>query len=518
MSEFVDFAAELEAITRLAAKPEAIEDLLARALDALETLVPYDLAAVMELHEQRLEVRVARGVLANAAVRAHSIDLRRFPTIQRALDTRQPIALQEHHHASEEGDTYAGVLDLQDGHSCMIVPLHAGDLPLGVMSFDRRRCEPYDPKLVRLAGVYGQVVALALLLAHQTRMLERQRARLDEGNRLLRGRLTQTTATQRIERTASPGFRHLLAITRQVAATDAPVLIGGETGTGKELLAEAIHAWSGRAGESLVAVNCAALPESLLESELFGHVKGAFSGAATKRTGRFAAAHGGTLLLDEVGDLPLAAQAKLLRVLQSGTFEPVGSDATVKVDVRVIAATHVNLEEAVTKGRFREDLYYRLNLFPITLPPLRQRPEDIELIARTWLDDFAQTSGRGPWQLSDDVLERLVAYGWPGNVRELVNSLERSAILSPPGPLQLHLSALAAAPSPALTGPTAPPTSEPIVTLEEAQRQHIVRALRRTGYQIAGDDGAAALLGLKPTTLASKMAKLGLNRKELARS
>src|SRR5690606_37865212 len=218
----------------------------------------------------------------------------------------------------------------------------------------------------------------------------------------------------------------LVRVAKQVAASQLPVLIGGETGSGKEVLAQAIHAWSPRSEGPFVKLNCAAIPENLVESELFGHVKGAFSGAAMARRGRFLTANGGSILLDEIGDMPLGAQAKLLRVLQEGTFEALGSDDTIRVDVRVIAATHTDLREAVQNGTVREGLYDRLAGFPIQLPALRDRVEDIPIIASEVLERLAAKTGRGPWTLSNPALERLVAHPWPGNVRELANVLERA--------------------------------------------------------------------------------------------
>jgi len=289
---------------------------------------------------------------------------------------------------------------------------------------------------------------------------------------------------------------------RQVAHTSLPVLIRGETGSGKELAARALHAWSDRAKHPFVSINCAAIPESLVESELFGHTKGAFSGAVKDRPGRFVAANGGTIFLDEIGDMPLLAQAKLLRALQEGSFEPVGSDETVRVDVRVIAASHVDLEDAIRERRFREDLYYRLAAVPLSVPPLRERREDIVGLANERLRALT-TSRRGPWVLEPCALEHLEEYAWPGNVRELLHTVERATVLVPSGPiLREHMS----------VGPfeTPKPTSERnpgLLPFAEAERRHLKRALELAQGKIYGEDGAAAMLRLKPTTLQAKLKK-----------
>lgn len=515
----IDHAADMKELATLTSHPRSLDALLGRALEALEAVVPYDLAAILELRGDDLSVRAARGPLAGQEVRGHHLSLDRFPTLRRAMESRRPIALTEHHHASEEGDPWDGVLDLPEGHSCMVVPLFSGERSLGVITLDRRVCQPYDVRVVDLAGVYGQLVALAMMFAEQADLLDRYRRLLEERNRLLTEEVGgASTAPRRMTESRSEAMRRLARQAQQVAATDTPVLIRGETGVGKEVLAQAIHAWSRRADAVFVKLNCAAIPEGLIESELFGHVEGAFSGATSSRPGRFATATGGTLLLDEIGDLPLSAQAKLLRVLQEGTFEPVGSDRTVKVDVRVIAATHVDLEAAARAGRFRQDLFYRLDVFPLTLPPLRERPEDVVPIARQVLEDLTRRTGRGPWTLSDAAMGWLSAQPWPGNVRQLVNTLERATILTPAGPLQPETLAGPGGLDGEGHPPMGPrpgggaPTPERPPTLEEMERRHIALVLDRTGGRVYGEGGAADLLGLKPTTLQSRMKKLGIRR------
>ena len=505
--------ADLHRLATLAAQPEALHDVLAGALAALQELVPHDLAVIYELRDGELRVRAAEGPLADARVRAHRLRLDAFPTIRRALRLRRPIALGLHHHDSNEGDPYDGLLDLPPGHSCMVVPLHAGPRDLGVITFDRSECGAYSRETVELAGVYGQVVAVAMLLADEAAHLAEARHRLAEHNRLLHAELgTPRGARDILRASRAPAMRELVKVAERVAETEVPVLIQGETGVGKEVVAQALHCWSARAEGPFVKLNCAAIPEALVESELFGHVKGAFSGAVADRPGRFQTAHGGTLLLDEIGDLPPATQGKLLRVLQEGAFEPVGSDKTVEVDVRVLAATHVDLQAAVAAGTFREDLYYRLAVFPITVPPLRERSEDVVGIARQTLERVHERSGRGPWTLSPGASEALEGAPWPGNVRQLVNAMERATILQPEGAIRAEHLALVAGQGSSWAPASQGVSAGSFPTFADNERAHLRAALGRTNGRIYGPDGAAALLGLKPTTLQSKLKKHSVQR------
>jgi len=507
----------------MATQPHAVGDVLRGALGALRHVVPYDLAVIYDLDGETLRARVAEGPLADRRVAQHQLELARFPTIQRALQTRRPIPLEAHHHASDEGDPYDGVLDLPEGHSCMVVPLFAADRTLGLITLDRGSCGIYPSDVVELAGVYGQLISIALAYAQQAQLLDRYRHRLREEHRLLKHEVRgPLTAATRVESSRETHMQAVARMAHQVAPSDLTVLIRGETGAGKEVLAEAIHEWSARVDGPFVKLNCAAIPDELVESELFGHVKGAFSGAERDRTGRFATAHGGTLLLDEIGDMPLSAQAKLLRVLQEGTFEPVGSDRPTHADVRVIAATNTDLRDAIEAGKFREDLYYRIATFPIELPPLRQRPADIVPIARQILAEIAQRHGGGPWRFTAGAEDALRVAPWPGNIRQLRNALERACILHPRGEIEpehlglsdteRHLDTRTRTGHASTAGdPLAAVRGAPnLVTFEESQRLYFEEALRRTGGKIYGDDGAAALVGLKPTTLQSKLKKLGI--------
>ncbi len=315
----------------------------------------------------------------------------------------------------------------------------------------------------------------------------------------------------------SPSLKSVLSRIALVAPTVANVLILGESGTGKELIAREIHARSDRRGRPLIKVNCATIPRELYESEFFGHVKGAFTGATSDRMGRFEAADGGSLFLDEVGEIPPELQGKLLRVLQEGEFERVGEGRTRKVDVRIIAATNKNLIEEVRNGRFREDLYYRLNVFPIEVMALRERKEDIPLLAAHFIEVFSRRMNRPPPRLTEANLMDLRAHAWPGNIRELQNILERALILSPHGRLQLDLPKVSGgAPLPDQDRP-ATAAEHTAAILSEAEisairKQNMLAALVRSGWKIYGADGAARLLGIKPTTLIERMRRLGVKR------
>ena len=301
----------------------------------------------------------------------------------------------------------------------------------------------------------------------------------------------------------SDGLNYVLYKVEQIASSDTTVLVLGETGTGKELVARAIHGLSPRKDRTLVKVNCATLPSNLIESELFGHQKGAFTGAHARQLGRFEVANGATLFLDEIGELPLDLQPKLLRVIQDGEFERLGSSGTIKVDVRVIAATNRNLEEEVHKGRFREDLWYRLSIFPITVPPLRERMEDISLLVDFFVDKIAKRLGKSIESIPTSVMNTLQDYQWPGNVRELENVLER-AVINSSGPKLRLVDELKKPHNKDLT------TTQK--TLEEVERDHMVRVLEQTNWKVSGKNGAAEILGLNRSTLRARIRKLGIHQ------
>jgi transcriptional regulator with GAF, ATPase, and Fis domain len=352
--------------------------------------------------------------------------------------------------------------------------------------------------------------------------VERLKERLEAENVYLRSEVSEAYRDRELIG-RSEGILKVLQQVNQVAGTDMTVLVLGETGTGKELVARAVHGQSERSGRPLVKVNCSALPGELIESELFGHEKGAFTGATGRQVGRFELADGGTIFLDEVGDLPLKLQAKLLRVLQEGEFERLGSGKTIKVDVRVIAATNRSLVEGMQRGSFRPDLYYRLAVYPIRLPPLRERREDIGLLAAVFLREASRRLGRVFDAIPAEVLEALRQYDWPGNVRELQNVIERAAVISIGRRLQLPEGWTSSEVwKPATPGSLLPmrdaqlpkddshPSEE--CSLDEVGRSYIVQILQQTGWRVEGPKGAARILGLNPSTLRSRMLKLGIHR------
>jgi DNA-binding NtrC family response regulator len=360
-----------------------------------------------------------------------------------------------------------------------------GDIPMSVRAM----------KAGALEFLTKPVNAEDLLDAIQQAIARDQRARQQQGD-AAQPNFAEIVGT-------SAALRAVLKHVEVVAPTESTVLILGETGTGKELIARAIHSISSRSSRPFVKLNCAAIPSGLLESELFGHEKGAFTGAVAQRIGRFELAHGGTLFLDEVGDIPLELQPKLLRVLQEQEFERLGSTRTMRVDVRLVAATNQDLAHMVGDKQFRADLYFRLNVFPIRIPPLRERVADIPLLVRHAVDKYAQRMNKRIETIPGEAMEVLCRHSWPGNIRELQNFIERAVILTPGSVLQVQLSELQQ---------SSPVPSTTVNTLEDVERECILEALRETGSVIGGEKGAAARLGLKRTTLLSKMQKLGISR------
>jgi formate hydrogenlyase transcriptional activator len=344
-------------------------------------------------------------------------------------------------------------------------------------------------------------------------LMEQEQARLQAQNQYLQDEIKLSHNYNEIV-SKSHVFRAVLKKVEQVAATDATVLILGESGTGKELLCRAIHSTSKRGNRPLVKINCAALPANLIESELFGHEKGAFTGAFTQKVGRFELADGGTLFLDEIGEMPLELQPKLLRILQEGEFERVGSSKTIKIDVRIIAATNRDLQNSVNNKEFRSDLYYRLNVFPIYSPPLRERKEDIPLLVNHFCKKHETRLAKKITSVPKPVMDALIAYDWPGNVRELENIIERGLIVAKKNELEMG----DWLPRPSAADIVQPTSATPTInsskkSLEEVERQHIIEVLTKANWKIRGEDGAAKILDLNPTTLEARIKKLGIMRK-----
>jgi formate hydrogenlyase transcriptional activator len=409
------------------------------------------------------------------------------------FDLRQPPKFAEHAALVREGL-----------RSAVTVPMMVKGKIIGTLNVASRVANGYGSDEASLLLAIAEQVGLAIenLLAYEE--IAALKARLEEENVYLQEEARTEAAFGDVVG-ESPAVLSALASVRKVAKTDSTVLVTGETGTGKELIVRAIHDLSRRKDKLLVKVNCAALPAGVIESELFGHEKGAFTGALTRKVGRFELAHRATLFLDEVGDLPLELQPKLLRVLQDGEFERVGGTQTLKVDVRLIAATNRDLERAVAEDRFRADLYYRLNVFPIVIPPLRKRLQDVPRLARHFAMLYASKMGKKVGPLAADVLDRLAAYSWPGNVRELQNVIERAVIVSSNG--RFELGDFATAP------PAGSEKPQQARSLEDVERQHILSVLEQTGWRISGERGAAKILGLKRTTLEARMKKLEISRR-----
>src|SRR5580692_3705669 len=398
--------------------------------------------------------------------------------------------------------------------SMCVVPLTLQGRCIGLLSLVSRQWDRYSDEDALFLQEVANQVALAIQNMQSYHEIASLKARLEKENVYLREELRAEHNFEEIVGN-SPALLRVLNAVEQVAPTDSTVLIYGETGTGKELIARAIHNRSSRNGRALVSVNCSAISAGLVESELFGHMKGAFTGALERRIGRFELAHGGTIFLDEIGELPPETQVKLLRVLQEHEFEPVGSSHPLRVDVRVIAATNRNLHEAVQAGRFRSDLFYRLNVFPIELPSLRERGSDIPQLVAFCISRFSKRLGKRIDGVSRESMENLVNYPWPGNIRELQNVIERAIILSVDPTLRLDrdLTPVAASTkgtaTPATDAPDLDPAN-PLLTLDEVDRNHILAALQHASWVVDGPKGAAKILKLHPNTLRHRMNKLGI--------
>lgn len=389
--------------------------------------------------------------------------------------------------------------------SAMSLPLIIGDQIIGALALLAEGGDRFTEAHAKLYATFKEpfFVAMSNTLKHQE--IVRLKEMLADDNRYLQRELKHITGDQIVGEDF--GLKDVMEMVRQVCSLDSPVLLLGETGVGKDVIANAIHYASPRRNGPFIKVNCGAIPEALMDSELFGHEKGAFTGALSKKRGRFERAHGGTIFLDEIAELTPAAQVRLLRVLQAKEIERVGGSETVDVDIRVIAATHRNLEEMIQSDRFREDLWFRLNVFPITIPPLRQRKEDIPSLVHHFLERKSiDLKLLGAPTLAPGAIDRLVAYTWPGNVRELENVVERELILNRKGPLDFEG---------VLMKQEDHDRKESLIqdnfpTLEEVMRHHIHRALKNTNGRVHGPEGAAELLGINPSTLRSKMKKLGI--------
>lgn len=423
-----------------------------------------------------------------------------------AFKARRPLVLNRVH---EEGRPFEipEKLIAQGVRSACRIPLISRDKVLGTLNLASLHENAFSDEEVDLLTQVANQIALALGNAISFRQLSEQKEKLAGEKQYLEGEIRSRLNFGEIVG-ESAELKDVLQQVETVAPTDSTVLILGETGTGKELIARAIHDLSSRREKTFITVNCSALPSGLLESELFGHEKGAYTGSASRQIGRLELANHGTLFLDEVGDIPLELQPKLLRALQEKQIERLGSAQTITVDVRLIAATNRDIETLVEEGRFRSDLYYRLNVFPITLPSLRERTGDIPLLAHYFLEKYSRRMGKKIESISPDTLQAFSRYPWPGNVRELEHFIERAVILTSGSILRVP---------PLGSKSSRKPDHAPSDTLAEAERDHILRILRETNGIISGPRGAAARLGLKRTTLASKMRRLGISRDDAGR-
>jgi formate hydrogenlyase transcriptional activator len=481
------------------------ESLFRAVSAALRTVVPFDRALLYDAANDVLRTFALEG--RNLHGHAHAVDQevsREGTAVGWAVEHRQPRLrsnLEAEHRLPGDEILLAGGV-----RSYLIVPLIVRGRAMGALLLASFTPHRYSLEDVPLLEEVANQIALAVENMRAYEEISRLRGQLEEENRYLQEEIKSLHNFEEIVG-QSPAIKRVFKAIETVAPAGTTVLVLGETGTGKELVARALHNLSSRRGKALVKVNCAALPAGLIESELFGHEKGAFTGAIARKIGRFELAHGGTLFLDEIGDLPLELQPKLLRVVQEGEFERVGASHTTTVDVRVIAATNRDLETAVREGRFRSDLYYRLNVFPIRLPPLRERKEDIPLLVRYLALRYGTRLGKRIPEMSKETMEGLRAYTWPGNVRELENVIERAMLLSEGAELDLRGSL-------PTTGGRLGGREPGIRTLDDIQREYILTALERTAWRVSGERGAAELLGMKPTTLEARMKKLGIKRPE----
>jgi formate hydrogenlyase transcriptional activator len=481
---------------------------------ALRRIVPFDRIAVFLYDEARGALRLSalETSLPSAYYRV-GLEMALADTpggwvVRHQQPYLQPDLTAARRYASEERAYADGI------RSVLVLPLIARGRAIGTVAVGSATPGRYTADdAAFLQQVAGQVaLAVANMTAYEE--IAALKARLERENLYLQEEIRREHDFVEMVG-ASPALLRTLEQVEQVASTDSTVLVSGETGTGKELIARAIHHRSARRDRPLVKVNCSAISAGLVESELFGHVKGAFTGALERRTGRFELAHRGTIFLDEIGDLPLETQVKLLRVLQEREFEPVGSSRTLAVDVRVIAATNRDLAAAVREGRFRADLYYRLNVFPIEVPPLRERQGDIPPLVTFFLGRFAARFGKRIDSVSRETMDRLVAYDWPGNVRELQNVVERAVVLARGPVLEIDAALLPCAGSERTDATEPAPEAPPAglgAALAAVERTQIIRALDRTGGVIEGPSGAAALLRIHPNTLRSRIEKLGIRR------
>ncbi len=498
-----------------------LSGVLEAVASSLRSLAPIDGIAVVTVEGDRLR-RHALHVVGVPRVEGEPVEatyarVRAAHDLPAGIGPELPLAGSGAEHVGRTGRAYVcqdlereqrfpeDRILLDYGVKCYVrAPLLRGEGMIGAIGYGRSTLRPFTPEEVTVLEDVSRVIATAVANSRAYEQIRALKNRLEEENLVLKEDFDAQAMYEEIVG-ASPALRRVLAQIEKVAPTDSTVLLLGETGTGKELLARAIHKRSARASRAMINVNCAALPETLIASELFGHEKGAFTGALSRRKGRFELADGGTLFLDEIGDLPADVQVALLRVLQEGEFERVGGSETLRVDVRLVAATNRDLEEAIRDGRFRSDLYFRLNIFPIHVPPLRDRREDVPILVEYFAARHGARLGKRFRHVDRRGMDMLRGYTWPGNVRELENVVERAVILSDGDVLRIE----------ALDGRrsgVASPARPLKESLAGSERQQIEEALKETRGRVSGRSGAAARLKLPASTLESKIRRLRIDK------
>jgi len=511
--EFEKFLADLSAKC-VALPAEQVDDEIRKALHAVRGFFRIDRISLLRLLPCRTKWLIthnadAAGISPYPVETSVSVSL--VPWAGRKLaDDRETFSFATLDDLPAEAAVDKQTMEMWKVRSGLYIPiaaLRSSEYSLGISSAEEYRAcpEEYIPRLRMLGELFVNVLERSKgeqLLRERLEEIERLKLQLEKENVYLREEIKTGHGFQKIVG-SSDALQYVFFRMQQVAPTDATVLILGETGTGKGLVAHAIHELSARKDRPMITVNCAALPANLIESELFGREKGAFTGAHAKQVGRFEIAHCGTIFLDEIGEMPLELQAKLLRVLQEGEFERLGSPRTIKVDVRVIASTARDLKAEIRNNRFREDLFYRLNVFPITMPPLRMRRDDVPQLVHHCIDKYARKIGRSIRSVPKTVMKSLHEYSWPGNVRELEHIVERAVITSTGPVLQLADRLEHEAPE---------PKEAALKDLAAMEREHILKVLQRTRWKINGEGGAASLLGMNPSTLRFRIKKLGIER------
>jgi len=510
--EFEKLLADLSA-RLVALPPERVDDEIRNALKEVLEFFQIDRCNLMRLLPGKTHFVVTHNADVNS-ISPYPLDtpvpVSLFPWISEKLQKGEVLSFARLEELPEEAATDKPAVEKYGIRSGLYIPiaaLRSTEYSLGISSAkeDQTCPEEYIPRLRLLGELFVNTIERSKAeLAQREHLdeIERLKSQLEKENTYLREEIKTVQGFEKIVGN-SDALRYVLFRVKQVAATDATVLILGETGTGKGLVAHAIHELSARKQRPMITVNCAALPGNLIESELFGREKGAFTGADAKQIGRFEVADGGTIFLDEIGELPLELQSKLLRVLEEGEFERLGSPRTLKVDVRVIASTNRDLATEVKDRRFREDLFYRLNVFPVSIPPLRTRAEDIPQLVHHFIDKYGRKFGRNYESIPKSMMKALQDHSWPGNVRELQHVIERAVITSPGPVLRL---------ADKLERGTAGSGDGALNALSEVERDHILKVLEKTDWKVEGEGGAASILGLNPSTLRSRIKKLEIKR------